>query len=652
MTILLVEIWNTAPALLAAVLLPFVFYYIYLFYFSIRYDKNTLEKFSRALDMVSLAAERLEPREKKNLALLNDLLPENAPKPFMTAWQKMHEQANFLYTEDILPEARVYFKEEQLIKIPSNRSTVKSLLALALSLAAFSALIPFLWDTAAGGALTEELLWIGLLAAMAIILGHLFFALIDAASYQRAKTAYQRFLVAFDRALPTADSMAVPALLIDATKKNQKAFIETVEFMSKSFENNTNELKKSIDEFANGGVLPALDSGIQKMLNNFLVPAIERLDSNVEQTLRKITDKQEAGVKELTDSFAARLADTLQVRMNALAENLDRYQERMAEMNSLSDVRLGEINRQFESYIAASDELHEKNQKLFDDSAEALSNAVSLQTVIAESGAKLSTTSEELSATMLRFQEQGEAMGRESLENTKQNSQIQIAMAEDMKQAQLKFQETLKGSMEQYAKLEQMIDGLMAGIMNQMNEALAGAGREIGYSINKTTGENAQAIADLALQSHNLREDYEAYFSRVDDSTKKILDEMDYQLQGMVSRITDEVGIMLKSAAEENGSILSQYKDQTVGLLQSFEEQSLNISLYAKEINMDIAELSANLKEAVGEFTENIKEGVHTSISEFDRGLAELAERMANAVEGISDAVEHLPAAIRGGHDR
>ncbi|HHU16668.1 MAG TPA: hypothetical protein GXZ70_00375 [Clostridiales bacterium] len=61
---------------------------------------------------------------------------------------------------------------------------------------------------------------------------------------------------------------------------------------------------------------------------------------------------------------------------------------------------------------------------------------------------------------------------------------------------------------------------------------------------------------------------------------------------------------------------------------------------------MDISELSNNLQSSVEEFSKKIQKGVHMTLSEFDSGLSELTQRIANTVESISDAVEALPEAI------
>jgi methyl-accepting chemotaxis protein len=126
---------------------------------------------------------------------------------------------------------------------------------------------------------------------------------------------------------------------------------------------------------------------------------------------------------------------------------------------------------------------------------------------------------------------------------------------------------------------------------------------------------------------------------------------MDFHVQNITAGITEQTGAMLKDILEQNTQVLEQYKDNTTNLLQSFDEQARSIGLYAKEMNFDITELSANLRESVATFTTGVREGIELTVGDFDKSLAELSERLAVTVEGISDAVEHLPAAInaRGG---
>ena len=132
----------------------------------------------------------------------------------------------------------------------------------------------------------------------------------------------------------------------------------------------------------------------------------------------------------------------------------------------------------------------------------------------------------------------------------------------------------------------------------------------------------------------------------MEESTSKIIEDMDYQIRSTIVRITEGIGTMMEENIKANADILERYKDNTVDLLQSFDEQARSIGLYAKEINLDVSELSANLQSSVAEFSAKMQEGVRMTLSEFDSGLSELTQRIANTVESISEAVEALPEVL------
>ncbi len=199
---------------------------------------------------------------------------------------------------------------------------------------------------------------------------------------------------------------------------------------------------------------------------------------------------------------------------------------------------------------------------------------------------------------------------------------------------------------EKSGQAQQQFSSMVKEVAGMMQEAMI-AGKEFAVGINQAVRDNAKAIGDITVQAQALREDYEAFFVRSGESTKLTLEEMDYQIQGLITRMSEDIGGILRTAVEKNGEILDQYKDQTTNILQSFDEQARSIALYAKEINMDIAELSNNLGVSVADFNEKMREGIQLAVGDFDSGLAELTTRIANTVENITDAVEALPASIQ-----
>lgn len=648
MIITIANMFNeTAVVFVVAAAIPPLLCLILWLFFYLRYDRNVLHLQTQAFTQVAKEAQGLPSSHRKNLATLDAAAADLGTAEFKAAWQSMMEQAKRRYSQDILPEAASFFKEEALLGTPGRRSAPRVFWGVFALLLCLALLFPAGTSALAYGAFSGTAVAWGLLSAIAVVSIHLIFVLMDLRSLGRAKASYQGFLHAFDRVLPTADVLAGPALILDATEKNQRAFHQTTRSMEVSFATNTRRITDGLDEFTKGGVLPALKEAMSILTNSHIVPVLYDIKGTLDQTMRTMVEKQENGIREFTQSFATNLADTLELRMGDLSKSLDEYQTHLLAANRLSEQRISDLNQLIEGNLTSLRSMMDQQAGLLDRATGTFNRAAQLQELCAENGLQLNRTTADLSAIFQKQQEESERLGKEYLAFNREYSEAQSKAADVMRLAQQKLEDALAAGMEQYNQISQLISGLMEGITDRMNEAMAGAGREIAAGVNQAAESNAQTIADLTEQAQKLRNDYDIYFGRIDESTKTTLEEMDYQIQGLITRITQEVGSMLDATVKENASILTQYKDQTVGLLQTFEEQAASISLYAKEINMDISDLSSTLRIAVSEFTQQIKEGISLSVSDFDRGFAELAERIANTVESISDAVESLPAALK-----
>jgi len=725
-----IEFWRINPVASVLAYIPFLAGLAVWIVFYVRYDWKVLRNLKLTFKQICSAAEDFDDCKTANLNELDNVALDYATIEFEGAWRKMMSQAERRYTGGIMPEAATFFHENALIGVPARRRTVKMIYILSFILLLLSAVLPRVADRAMHGFASEASLKAGLVPAGFILIGMLLFAAADILAHNSTLNAFHRFLFAFDMAVPTADALAGPALIVEAGSKSQKAFETASEKMLAAFSQNTEQMmaafsqkseqmladlsqkseqaitdlsKKSelmaaglsekteqltaglaektermiaafsrntqqmaetfsqnteqlsaavsqntqqmtsafsrdtremaaaysrdteklvraINELGSEGVVPAVRDGIREMTEGYIVPYLEGIRTALGTALETIVRKQESGVKELTDSFAARLADTLELRMNGIAEALSQYQNRMEEQNTLYQERIESLN-----------DLLARNMQTFFDFMQ------SLKEILGGSAEVLSHADE-----FYRF----ELENREKINEHEKNM---LKITDNFRiQAERFAQETLTVAQENH-KAQQNFGVLVAAITERMEGAMADAGKNIASGINRAVEDNAKAIEALTLHSQALRNDYETFFNRREDSVQRMLEEMDYQIQGLITRLSEDVGDMLKTAVEENRSILSQYKDQTAALLSSFDEQARSMGLYAKEINMDVAELSRNLKDSVSEFNEKIREGVQMTISDFDRGFAELADRIANTVESIADAVENLPASIRAG---
>lgn len=593
--------------------------------FYIRFDQNVLRQLEEVFLRVANFSEGLSGCSVNNLKLMNEEALDQATPEFQAAWRKVMLQAEKRYTEEILPEGKSFFPKDVLITVPARRNAIKIIWGTVLILLILSIWMPSLimiFSEIGMGGMGSVF---GLISAVVLLLVHLLFTFLDWRALCRTEEAYHRFLYAFDMAVPTASELAGPALLLDATRKNQKAFEKTEEEVARvgreiteAFRKDTEKISGAIDDFANGGVLPALKEAMQKLTDDFILPSNRSITEKLDETLKAVTARQETGMQELANSFAARLSDTLEVRMGLISAALERYQDRMEEQNTRYQNRIDELNRLLEAKMREMASFTENQSRSMERTEEILSRMEELQREGAGSAVRLN----EGLGNMLELTEQFR-------NQTGKFTQDVLSFTEKSEESQLQF------------------GNLVKEITGGMQKAMAGAGIEIAQGINKAVGDNAKAISDLTVQAQALREDYELFFTRNEETAKTTLEEMDYQVQGLITRMSEEIGTMLQTTIARNGEILSQYKDQTAGILTAFDEQARSISLYAKEINMDISELSTNLGVSITEFNEKMREGLSLTIGDFDQGLAELTNRIANTVESITEAVEVLPERIK-----
>lgn len=404
------------------------------------------------------------------------------------------------------------------------------------------------------------------------------------------------------------------------------------------------------------------------------------------ERMTQAMELQEQAMERISTSFADSLTNTLDVQMGSLAMTISDVRGQMEEFNfSLGnhivelmetsekgiDLQnkqitafsaelqslMGELNTRLAANVEDLSGMLEVQRKVMEESADILiSTGESQERTIAENKAILQKSVENseflnqqiqaMAATIDRLTEQNITFSREAFNFTRETNEAQIRMSEDVKISQGKLEAAVNETMSQYAKMNSMISAMMDDITGRMNEAMTNAGREIAQGIKEVTADNAEAISNLTEQAQNLRSDYDTYFSRLESSTGRLLEDMDYQMKDIIMRITEDIGAMMKENIGANAEILERYKDNTMDLLQSFDEQARSIGLYAKEINMDITELTSSLQTSAGEFSRSMQEGVHATLGEFDTGLSELTERIANTVENITDAIEALPEAL------
>lgn len=361
-----------------------------------------------------------------------------------------------------------------------------------------------------------------------------------------------------------------------------------------------------------------------------------------DQRIRQMMELQSENMKGIAEDFGA----TLLEEILSITGGLEQFKEQVGGLNEKLTVHLEGLG----SLLADQHQTMETSAKVLLETGEiqerTLAEARDIQMQALENSSKWNDHVQNMVGILDNLSVQTTNFANDAFRFTQETSDLQMKMAEEVTLSQNRLETAVHETIIQYGRMNEMISDMMDNLTNRMKEAMAGAGKEIAVGIKEVTSDNAEAIANLTEQAQKLREDYENYFSRLDDTTVRTLEDMDYQVKTIIARITEDVGAMMENNIQANGDILEQYKDNTTNLLQSFDEQARSIGLYAKEINLDINDLSDNLRSSVEEFSQKMQEGIQGTLQEFDGGLAELTQRIANTVESISDAVEALPQAL------
>ncbi len=582
-----------------AALSPLLVEMFLLLIFYISFDIRRLNKLTKKLRTLANKAETIKDCKKNNFLLLEKLLDKKTPICFMKKWESMKYQIENYYDGMFIPEGETFFEYKSLVEIEGGRNHIKSLwncfwlfsaLSLSLPLAAAIFLEP-----------SQLLLAIeyGLSAFSLMAIGQLLFTLGNERAHHNVKKQYYRFINEFNRIAPVTSKES--ALILEAMKKEQKAV-----------EASTAKIVNKFDSFAEVTVLPPL-----------------------KDALKNIYDLQESGMKKLASEFAVHLTNTLDSRMTSLSKTISGVQVDLSRLNESLNENIQNLNSLL---MAQRNTLQEAANSLSlsgQAQLKAIAQAEQQQKQSFDSNEKLTIQMEKMIETVDRLTEQNNAFSITAAQIIEQSTQTQLQIADQLTLSQEKMDSAIKESA-----------NIMGGIAQKMKESMAVAGKEIALGIKEVSGDNAEAIEKITEQAKLLRDDYDSYFNRLEDYSKTTYEDMEYHVQNVISKITEDVEKILSENMESSKSVLEDYKESNTSLLMAFKEQTNSISLYANEISMDVNGLSENLKNSVGAFNQSVNDSVKSIMQEFDSGLAELSVRIANTVESICDAVEALPSAL------
>lgn len=599
-------------------------------------------KVLRKASLLSHVAKRineLRPCEMENLDAIDSFFDSARDDSLKAAFARFQIEAARLLGNETAPEASGYFTFKSIYAMPDDGSWFRIFRVISGAYGLFAALIPPAWILLAPTRVAHNELFVALgVSALTIMWFAAVYMIVTALghkAYLTARMALEAIESSLRYALPTAGDATVTALLLKSARQNGVSFAESSAMIA-----------AKIDSFVVDSVAPVATRAFVSAIDEYIRPILASMDGTLASLSEAILEKQENGLRILADRFGEQLYSVTSARMTELCETIETVNTGLSGLNAefgdfAGQIRLGlEEDRATLSTVAGLSLQTAEAQRHSSESIREFSERLSEIRILSDS----------LSARLDSMSKAQELM-------TENLTKVVISVTNALRKAMDSNADTAaklgitidalaNAGSEQYEKAARAAASLLENIVTEINKAMDGVGKEISESIGKATGESAEIVGRLTEQTMALKQEYDGYFTRVDEQNRRNYDELDFHMQNVTARFSDEAIAVISKLQESISDAMGLFEGNTASLLSNLDEQSRAIGLYAKELAFDVSSLSTNLRESVAEFSEHVRQGVAGTFEEFDEGLSEVSKRLANTVESIRDSVENLPKTL------
>jgi len=661
------------------------------------------------LKAIVVTMKYMTPCKMENLTVLEEAMSNLADKTLVGAWMSFCQDARLLLGGEITPEPKAYFNYNDIYSVPRGEKGFSALWAVLFALGVLAFCITPAVILLSGK--NMELLAFGIGISLVCVAFVALIFIVSFLYFRRTANAAEKELALFVKGLelilPVGSIGAQTGLLIEGIRKNNLAFEKTSKdigdrmdefavrgiapIVAKAFkesiehsiapsmnlmEINLSELTTAVVERQEEGMRTLADTFADRLTNtvdgriSFMCDSLD----NINGSLRELQNNMDISISTLEAS--------LQEDRSVLAEACERVKD-AAEIQKNAAGHISVLSGHLEATgklvetLTLWDELIENSSKVIADSLysavasneETTRNLAGAMESMAKAGTEQNEKTAESAARFLNdiiveMNKVLDGVGHEIMGSISLASQEigknANAISDSLRSGVESNAETAKGlastmdslanaGTEQYEKAAEAAAQFLNDIIVEMNKAMDGVGREIAESITKASSESVEIIDRLAEKTGQLKEEYDTYFSRVENQSRNSMDDMDFHMQTVIGRFSEEAMVVMGKLEENITKAMGMFEGNTTELLTSLEEQSRSIGLYAHDLNIDIASLTHNLKESVQMFTDQIHSGVERTFQDFDEGLSEVSGRLANTVESIRESVENLPKALRDG---
>lgn len=596
------------------------------------YSAGFIIKTGRSLSAVNLLSKQIADFDKcdiANVAKIGDMVLESKSAVVKEAWERFSFDIKKMFDSVIAPQPNGYFTYDDIFAHPAFERKVhrswKLLPALALiSLLASPTIL------AVSGEYANVL-------CLQITIGASFVSLILIVSmftiaYSQVKNREdiaRHALFTLNRTitgiLPTATESAQAALLLTATSKNTLAFEKTAA-----------DISAKIDTLVLDRLIPLISGTFDSSIEKNLKPSLEKLEEVLGGLSHEVVKRQEDGMKALADSFSEQLSSTMQSRISALAETIEKVNAGMREVK--------------ESLAKTAEEMTDRlssDRLILNEAIANVSKAAESQQRIADNITQLATSVEKTENIIVRLDERDGRIFAKMDEASARTEALQQQLKHELEayasdkgitlEAVMSMSAEIKAFVEESAsktnaEMQHVIEKLgdtFGDATVQTNQTLEKSITEIKTTVAESIcGVNDKTVEMLGATVQTLKQSFGEALRETNETVTSAIEHTNQTVSGSFVEYSEKLLSAFERSAASNETITADYAKMLDELSEYAKHQ------YEKTTNAE-TQLMANIAAEMSKTLGGVGGEIYKAIMDASVNTSEIVERLAETTEKI-----------------
>lgn len=170
--------------------------------------------------------------------------------------------------------------------------------------------------------------------------------------------------------------------------------------------------------------------------------------------------------------------------------------------------------------------------------------------------------------------------------------------------------------------------------------------QELSEALSGIVSFNSEALAAIKQEREDLTREYSKSIQGFQDMIKQYQKESSVEIDKLMNKFTDA---SIKTFDRLEGSVMKSmdvWINSNKSMIQNMEEKSRGLISVSREIALRLNELNSSLRDTIKEFTQAVETGSVNTLTEFDKGLGEITQRLSQTITEIRDSIDDLPVVI------